>query len=558
MAEASISIDQEHFNCCICLDLLKDPVTIPCGHSFCMVCINGFWNEENQKRTYSCPQCRETFTPRPVLRRNNVISEVVNKLKKTEVNTLLPATLDFFCPPSEVQDVECDSCTGEKKKAVKSCLTCLASYCDTHVQPHHESTAFRRHKLVMALSNLQEKICTRHDKLIEVFCRTDQRGICYQCLLTEHKDHNTVSVEDIWREKKKLLTEVQMNSKKKLQNTEERLTMLVQGMESFKRSAQTAVEANERICNEMIQFIEKRRLQVTELIRAQEKAELDQAAGLQEQLEQKIESIKRRSAELKLLSSQNDHINFLQAFQSLCAAIESDSNLSSSINTQFTFDEIASTLSGVKQSLEENFNIRKVSDKLSYSEVISSPEPTSRSDFLKYSCKLLLDPNTANPSLYIAEENSAAERRDQEQSLPDLSERFSYFVQVLCKESVSRRCYFEIEWMGQKGGTIAVSYKGIVRKGNSLHCKVGHNNQSWGLFCSPAGSYYIHDSKSVVCCCKSNKIGVYLDHRAGTLSFYSISDKMTLIHRVQTTFTQPLYPGFWVSPNSTVKLCNQK
>lgn len=202
MAEASISINQEHFNCSICLDLLKDPVTISCGHSFCMACINGFWNEENQKRTYSCPQCRETFTLRPVLRRNNVISEVVDKLKKNKIKTLLPAAFDFL--PSEVQDVHCDSCTGEKKNAVKSCLTCLTSYCDAHIQPHYESAAFNRHKLVMPLGNLQEKICIQHDKLIEVFCRTDQRGICYQCLMTEHKDHNTVSVEEEWADKKVL------------------------------------------------------------------------------------------------------------------------------------------------------------------------------------------------------------------------------------------------------------------------------------------------------------------------------------------------------------------
>lgn len=131
-------------------------------------------------------------------------------------------------------------------------------------------------------------------------------------------------------------------------------------------------------------------------------------------------------------------------------------------------------------------------------------------------------------------------------------------MQVLCKESISRRCYFEVQWTGQTGGTVAVSYKGIARKGNLLHCKVGHNNQSWGLFCSPTNSYYIHEDKSVVCSCKSNKIGVFVDHRAGKLSFYGISDKMTLLYKVQTTFNKPLYPGFWVCPNSKIQLCKPK
>ncbi|XP_026994373.2 E3 ubiquitin/ISG15 ligase TRIM25-like, partial [Tachysurus fulvidraco] len=84
MAEASISVDQDQFSCAVCLDRLNDPVTTPCGHSFCKLCINGCWDQEDVKGIYSCPQCRETYTPRPVLHRNNMLAEVVEKLKKTE------------------------------------------------------------------------------------------------------------------------------------------------------------------------------------------------------------------------------------------------------------------------------------------------------------------------------------------------------------------------------------------------------------------------------------------------------------------------------------------
>uniref|UniRef100_A0A4W4EHG7 RING-type domain-containing protein n=1 Tax=Electrophorus electricus TaxID=8005 RepID=A0A4W4EHG7_ELEEL len=91
MTETSISEDQDQFICPICVDLLKDAVATPCGHSFCMVCINGFWDQNDQRRIYSCPQCRETFTPRPVLRRNNMLAEVVEKLKNIELQAASPA-----------------------------------------------------------------------------------------------------------------------------------------------------------------------------------------------------------------------------------------------------------------------------------------------------------------------------------------------------------------------------------------------------------------------------------------------------------------------------------
>lgn len=140
---ASGSLFQDDLNCPICLDILKEPVTIPCGHSFCLNCITGCWDQEDQKAVYSCPQCRETFTLRPVLRRNTVMAGMLEKLQETE----LQSHADFsFARP----DVECDFCTEEKHKAIKSCLTCMGSYCEDHIQPHYEVACLKRHILVNA------------------------------------------------------------------------------------------------------------------------------------------------------------------------------------------------------------------------------------------------------------------------------------------------------------------------------------------------------------------------------------------------------------------------
>ncbi len=134
MAEARISVDQNEFTCPVCLDLLKDPVTIHCGHSYCKICITGCWDQEDQMRVYSCPQCRQTFSPRPALGKNTILAEMVEKLKKTKLSDDCDA---------RAGDVECDVCTGRKYKAVKSCLVCLNSYCLNHLE-QHESWFIRK------------------------------------------------------------------------------------------------------------------------------------------------------------------------------------------------------------------------------------------------------------------------------------------------------------------------------------------------------------------------------------------------------------------------------
>ncbi|MCJ8731201.1 hypothetical protein PDJAM_G00196760 [Pangasius djambal] len=188
------------------------------------------------------------------------------------------------------------------------------------------------------------------------------------------------------------------------------------------------------------------------------------------------------------------------------------------------------------------------------------PEPQSREDFLKYSCQLRLDRNTANKLLCLSEENTMVTCSTVAQSYPDHAERFDCYLQVLCRESVCGRCYWEVEWSGNEGVSIAVSYKGISRKENSSVCVFGFNEQSWRLFCSPFEFIFRHNNKETGIPIKpsSSRIGVYVDHRAGILSFYSVSETMKLLHSVHTTFTQPLYPGFMVWLGSTVKLCHLK
>ncbi|XP_060769784.1 E3 ubiquitin/ISG15 ligase TRIM25-like [Neoarius graeffei] len=561
MAEASISVAQDQFMCPVCLDLLKDPVAIPCGHSFCKVCINGCWDQEDQKGVYSCPQCRDTFTTRPVLRRNNMLDEVVEKLKKTEVQAASPA--HCYAGPG---DVECDFCTGRKHKAVKSCLICLTSFCEIHLKPHLEVPALKKHTLIEASAKLQEKICSEHNKLIEIYCRTDQTCICYLCMLEKHKDHDAISVATERAEKQSELKEEQMKSQQRIQEKQKKVQELKQAVNTIKLSAQTAVEDSERIFTELISSMEKKRWEVTELIRDQEKAELSRAERLLEQLEQEIADLQRRVTELEQLSHTHDHIHFLQVLASGRRSPpfhRPDFHTSSvTVHQHLSFDGVRNSLSDLKKRLEEfceeEFN--KIPPHAAAVQIISEPEPQSREEFLKYFCYLTLDPNTVHRHLILSEKNRAVRWSEREQRYSDHPERFDSWEQVLCKESVCGRCYWEVEWSGADGVDISVSYKDISRKGWGYECRFGFNNQSWSLCCSSFSSLsFCHNSiETNLRVPSASRIGVYVDHSAGTLSFYSVSDTMKLLHRVHTTFTQTLYAGFgpYWSPGSTVRLCD--
>ncbi|XP_055042869.2 NLR family CARD domain-containing protein 3-like [Misgurnus anguillicaudatus] len=175
----------------------------------------------------------------------------------------------------------------------------------------------------------------------------------------------------------------------------------------------------------------------------------------------------------------------------------------------------------------------------------------------KYPCDLSLDPNTAHNLLVLSEGNKKVTCVEEEQSYPDHPERFWLFEQVLCKESLSERCYWEVEWDGWSH--ISVSYKGIRRNGGTF-CRFGLNEISWNLYCcdslySAWHNYETTDIPALSPPC--NKVGVYVDWQAGTLSFYAVSDThaLTHLHTFHSKFTEPLYAGFGLYDGSTVSLC---
>ncbi|XP_052432955.1 tripartite motif-containing protein 16 [Carassius gibelio] len=542
MAESAASRYEDQFICSVCLDRLKEPVTIPCGHSYCMSCITDCWEQKEQEPQYSCPQCRESFSQRPLLKKNTLIAEMMETLQKTSLQTAA---------------VDCDVCTTEKSRAVKTCLQCLASFCQTHLQLHYQSPAFMKHKLVQASRNIQENICLSHKKPLDIFCQDDSKYICYLCMIDSHKNHNVVSVESEWISKKKELKKITVACQKLIQERERGQKDLSEAVKLLKSSAEEAVEDIEKVFTELICSLEKKRSEIKEQIRDQEKTEIDRAEKLHKHLDQELTELRKTQAEIEKLLNTDDQIHCLKSCQSVCVLPTLEDIPSFTQHTHLSFKDIS--VSAFREVLQDVCyqQTARLFREVSNVHVAESPEPNSLNEFLQYFCELQLDPNTAHKTLILSEGNRKALYSDDVQPYPDHPERFDKYMNVLCREGLCGRCYWEVECRGNDW-SVAVSYRGISRKGKTDNCRLGFNNKSWRLTHCRQIFYFRHDTEHVLIHdVRSSRIGVYLDHRAGTLSFYSVSDTMTLLHRVQTTFTEPLYPAFGVADGS-VRIIEQR
>ncbi|XP_026082634.1 E3 ubiquitin/ISG15 ligase TRIM25-like [Carassius auratus] len=542
MSESVASQYEDQFICSICLDRLKEPVTIPCGHSYCMSCITDCWGQKEQEPPYCCPQCRESFGQRPLLKKNTLIAEMMETLQKTSLQTTA---------------VECDVCTTEKSRAVKSCLQCLASFCQTHLQLHYQSPAFMKHKLVPASRNIQENICLSHGKLLEMYCQDDRQCICCMCT-DNHKGHSVVYVDSEWTSKKKELEEMKETHQNLIQERERGQQELREAVKHLKSSAQEAVEDIEKVFTELICSLEKKRSEIKDQIRDQEKTEIDRAEKLHKHLDQELTELRKTQAEIEKLLITDDQIHCLKSCQSVCVLPSYEDVPSFTQHTHLSFKDIS--ISAFREVLEDvcQQQTARISRDVSNVHVAESPEPKTPDEFLQYFRQLKLDPNTAHKNIILSEKNKKASYSDEVQQYPDHPERFDEYCNVLCREGLCGRCYWEVECSGDIWG-VAVCYKGIGRKGNNDDCRLGFNKTSWRLSRYKQNVNFIHNNKQIsIPVVPSSRIGVYLDQRAGTLCFYSVSDTMTLLHRVQTTFTEPLYPACGVSHGSSVRIIKKK
>ncbi|XP_077022185.1 tripartite motif-containing protein 16 isoform X2 [Tamandua tetradactyla] len=393
--------------------------------------------------------------------------------------------------PSEggEEEILCDFCLGASRvRAVKSCLTCMVNYCEDHLRPHQENSKLHSHQLTEPMRDCHLRTCRAHRSPLVAFCRTDNQCTCEECGQGEHRDHAAVPLDAARRDLEAELRHIQLDLERKLKLNENAIARL---------------QANHKSVLEYCKF---------------KNMEDGTFPSIYIGLKDKLSGIR------KVITDSTVHI--IQLLQNYKEKLQ-------------------------EFSKEEEYDIRtQVSAVVQRKYWTSKPEPSSRKEFLQYACDITLDPDTAHRYLRLQEDNrKVTNTTPWEHPYPDLPSRFVHWRQVLSQQSLYlHRYYFEVELSGP-GIYVGLTYKGIDRKGEERNSCISGNNFSWSLYWNGKEFTAWHsDTETPLKASPFRRLGIYIDFPGGTLSFFGVEpDIMTLIHKFDCKFLEPVYPAFWLS-----------
>ncbi|XP_035197965.1 E3 ubiquitin/ISG15 ligase TRIM25 isoform X2 [Oxyura jamaicensis] len=667
-SEPSLAALEEELTCSICLSLFDSPVTVPCGHNFCASCLERTW--AGLEADFSCPQCRTTFAGRPQLRKNTVLCRVVEQLQGcvgAEEQQRQEDEEDEAVAEEAAAPVYCDSCL--QVRAAQTCLTCMASFCAEHLQPHHDSPAFRDHQLCPPVRDLQQRKCSQHNKLFEFFCRQHGICICSLCLLSHKLCHASPLQQakaDAESALKKKLTE--------LHNQSEKATRAMNSVKtSQSQAAETAARKRDLMRNEFLEIkalIEEKENQIFKVIAEEEKRVCNKFDYIYTVLESKKKEIQSLRDQIEMALTEHDDVLFLKRAAALqrtstkeafVPVIEMDQNL---IHTAYQSaiklkETVKLTVSQPKEKRPEGchwpswpqghsagswsfgclpgppgpFPLRwsptekiiprknkppqaaalnrpvpgkkppgplrtkrknlarfknlcrrrqitrtksflfhlehqaraqqagapKAATAASTKDLISSFLQKDREELLQYAANITLDFNTAHNKVLLSDRYTKMSVSDTPLNYNHHPQRFTYCSQVLGFQCFKRGIhYWEVELQQKNFCAIGVCYGSMDREGPDS--RLGRNSSSWCIewFNSKISAWH-NDVEKNLPNVKATKIGVLLHCEGGFVIFLAVGEKLNLIYKFKTQFTEALYPAFWVFSSGTVlSLCQMK
>ncbi|XP_075945789.1 E3 ubiquitin-protein ligase TRIM21-like [Anarhichas minor] len=524
MSAASCLLTEDQFLCSICLDVFTDPVLIPCGHNFCKTCITQHWNVNVQTQ---CPNCKEVFNTRPELRVNTFISEMAAQFRQSAQQKASSSSSEQQA--AKPGEVPCDVCTGTKLKALKSCLVCLDSYCETHLEPHLTRSGLKRHQLIDPVENLEGRMCTKHDKLLELFCTTDQMCVCMLCTVLDHKNHDVVPLKEEFEGKKAELGKTEAEIQQMIQKRQLKIQEIKHSVELSEEDADREKADGVQVFTALKESVERRMNELIDTIKEKQRKTEKQAEGFIKELEQEISELKKRSTEVEQLSRSEDHLHLLQSFRTLNTAPPTKNWTGVRVSPPSYEGTVVRAVNQLEETLSEQMkNLLEIELKRVQQSAVD----------------VTLDPDTANPWLILSDDGKQVKLGDVRNNLPDNPERFDTGPVVLAKQSFSSgRFYYEVQVKGKTEWFLGVARESINRKGRiTLTPQKGY----WILWLRNENEYRACFDSSVLLSLKSQpqKVGVFVDYEEGLVSFHDVDAAALIYSFTGCCFTEKLFPLF--------------
>ncbi|XP_042257288.1 E3 ubiquitin-protein ligase TRIM39 [Thunnus maccoyii] len=517
MASSSTLLSEMQFQCCICQDVFSEPVSIPCGHSFCFTCITSYWDHS---LSISCPKCQTVFEGRPELCENSFAKEMSEQIRARKQNgtTSVP-----------VKSIHCDVCVGKQTKALKSCLVCLTSYCESHLEPHLRVATLKIHKLIEPVALLENRMCKKHQRLLELFCRSDQRYVCVLCTETDHRCHDIVPVERESQQRKAQMKRTEAHVQQMIQERLQKVEEIEHSVELSKENSKRDIMESMKIFSALFRSLERTQAELVETIQRKQAAAEQRAERLITELQLEITELERRRSEMEQLSHTDDHLHLLQRFPALSSPSTTKACSDIIVHSDTCLGTARRALANIEQQLQSALK------KLSMQE---------QEKMQQYAVDVHLDPRTANTWLVLSDGGRKVWDGDVEQNLVDLPERFDTAPCVLATRGFTTgRHYWEVDVGDKTAWDLGVARESVNRKGLvTLSPEDGY----WTI-CLRKGSEYRACAGQAELLCLSQGpqvIGVFLDYEDGTVSFYNAEDKSHIYSFPQFQFTEAMFPFF--------------
>ncbi|XP_013874682.1 E3 ubiquitin-protein ligase TRIM39 [Austrofundulus limnaeus] len=514
MASNSLLLSEVQFQCYICQDIFSEPVSIPCGHSFCFTCITTHWEDSF---TISCPKCHRVYKVRPELCENSFAKEISEQIRARRQNGVTG------------RPVRCDVCVGQHSRALKSCLVCLTSFCGTHLEPHLRVATLKIHKLIEPVAMLENRMCKQHQRLLELFCRADQRCVCVLCTETDHWAHDTVPVERESHEKKAQMKRIEAEVQQMIHDREMKVEEIKLNVELSKENSAQDIEKSAEVFSALLRSIERVRAELVGMIRRKQAAAEQRAERLIEELELEIAELQRRRCELQQLGHTEDHLHVVQRFPAVSSPPSVKACSDVFVHSDTCLGALRRAVADIRELLQsetKNLSIRE------------------HEKIQQYADDVRLDPRTANPWLFLSEDGRQVRDGDVEQRVEDVPERFDKAPCVLALTGFTTgRHYWEVHVGDKTAWDVGVARESVSRKGLvTLSPEDGY----WAVCLRKGVEYRACAGQAELLCLpqRPQVVGVFLDYEDGTVSFYDAEAKSHIYSFTEFSFTDAVFPFF--------------